>query len=209
MADIKLSQKFYQAVEHVSILHKDQKRKFSDAPYATHLFGVAMLIHEYGGDEEEIIAALYHDTLEDQRDKITADDIEKLHGPRVRRLVEGVTENVGLPGHVKNPWQQRKDGYIAHVAASAADVAFLSCADKLHNLRCLVDNLRDYGPSVWASYTSTAEETIWFNEQLANIYVAKLQNPIAQQFLKELQQFKKDLGFATTPCPYPNRQPLP
>ena len=89
---VTLGAPFDRAFALASKLHRDHKRKGSEVPYISHLMGVAALVLEDGGDEEEAIAGLLHDALEDCAEQISGEDLEEQFGPRVRELVEACTD---------------------------------------------------------------------------------------------------------------------
>src|SRR5690606_29786959 len=113
-------------------LHHWQTRKGTDIPYVTHLWAVAALVGEYGGDEEQVIAALLHDAIEDQGDKMTFEQIRERFGKTVVDIVRGCTDAETIP---KPPWKIRKQHYLAHLTTGSPHVKLVSAADKLHNAR--------------------------------------------------------------------------
>jgi (p)ppGpp synthase/HD superfamily hydrolase len=92
------SERFEQALAFSHQLHRRQQRKASGVPFIAHPLSVAALVIEDGGTEEEAIAALLHDSLEDQGchfpggAEALAAEIERRFGSDVRRIVESVTE---------------------------------------------------------------------------------------------------------------------
>ncbi|TVP78491.1 MAG: HD domain-containing protein [Gemmatimonadales bacterium] len=141
--DPMLKERFDQALAEVAKLHRHHLRKGTLVPYLSHLLGVTALVLEDGGDEDEAIAALLHDALEDCPDKISAEEIEEKFGPRVRELVEACTDTP--PDHTGGPkpgWKVRKERYLEQVAGGHGNR--ISLADKLHNARCI---LRDRIPA--------------------------------------------------------------
>ncbi|MGA7919547.1 MAG: HD domain-containing protein, partial [Candidatus Acidiferrales bacterium] len=63
-----LTGRFDSAFQLASGLHHSQRRKGTEIPYISHLMSVAALVLEAGGDEDQAIAALLHDAMEDQAD---------------------------------------------------------------------------------------------------------------------------------------------
>ncbi len=121
--------------------HARQKRKGTETPYVSHLLGVASLVLEHGGDEEQAIAALLHDAVEDQgahQEPV----IRERFGDRVADIVLGCTDADTLP---KPPWRERKERYIEHLEHASSDVLLVSCADKVHNARAIVTDLKTHG----------------------------------------------------------------
>ena len=138
-------------------------------PYLSHLMSVASLVLEAGGDEDEAIAALLHDALEDCGDEITAEEIERRFGKRVRALVEACTDTP--PDHAGGPkpgWKDRKQAYLARVAEGHGNR--VSLADKLHNVRCILRDHREDPKEIWDRFSAEKEETLWYYRGLVEAY---------------------------------------
>ncbi|MDQ3481576.1 MAG: HD domain-containing protein, partial [Actinomycetota bacterium] len=97
-------------------LHRDQPRKGTTIPYVSHLVAVAALVMEDGGDEDEVIAALLHDAVEDQGGAATAEVIRKQFGDRVADVVVECSDAAPEEAHEKLPWHERKRHHLAGVA---------------------------------------------------------------------------------------------
>jgi hypothetical protein len=142
-----VGERFVDAVAMATRLHAHQTRKGSTVPYLSHLLAVAGLVLENGGDEDQAIAALLHDGPEDQGGEATLAEIGDRFGPRVQSIVAACSDTFETP---KPPWQARKERYITHVIAltpaEGADVWPVSLADKVHNARTIVSDLRELGP---------------------------------------------------------------
>lgn len=165
-----LGPRFDQALVLASDLHRDQTRKGTSIPYLSHLLSVAALVIESGGDEEEAIAALLHDALEDCADQISADSLDKTFGERVRRLVEACTDTPpGFGGGRKPPWRERKAGYIDRLRSGAIPWR-VSLADKLHNARSILRDHRAVGDEVWNRFSASKGETLWYYSELVKAY---------------------------------------
>jgi len=159
-------------------LHAGQRRKGTDAPYITHLMAVAALVGQHGGDEDTLIAALFHDAVEDQGGAETLARIEDAFGPVVARLVEAATD---AESHPKPPWRTRKEAHLARLANAPAEVRLLIAADKLHNARDLVFSLRRHGDSVWADFKGGREGTLWYYTEMLGILRDAWLHPILDE----------------------------
>ncbi len=102
----RLSPRFEDALIYATRLHAGQARKGSGIPYVSHLMAVSALTIEYGGGEDEAIAALLHDAVEDQGGEATRLEILDRYGERVTAIVDGCTDTAVFP---KPPWRQRKE----------------------------------------------------------------------------------------------------
>ena len=107
-----LTDRFGQALLFAFQLHNGQERKGARQPYMAHPLGVASLVLEDGGDEDEAIAALLHDAAEDQGGLETLEQIRLRFGERVASIVDGCTDTYETP---KPPWRRRKEDYLAHL----------------------------------------------------------------------------------------------
>ena len=125
---------------------------------------------DYGGDEEQAIAALLHDTIEDQGEHHEA-LIRRQFGDRVTRIVLACTDGTQeakatslTPEAKRADWEQRKRHYLAHLANAPDEVLLVSGCDKLHNARAIVADLRDpaVGAAVFARFTGKREGTLWY-----------------------------------------------
>jgi (p)ppGpp synthase/HD superfamily hydrolase len=139
-------------------------RKGSPVPYVSHLFAVTGLVAEGGGDEDQLVAAVLHDWLEDVPGA-TPEALEADFGARVRRIVEGCTDTTL---HPKPPWHARKEAFIARIADEPADVKLVCCSDKLHNAGTLVRDLRLHGHQTLDRFRGGREGTLWYYRAVAD-----------------------------------------
>jgi GTP pyrophosphokinase len=164
---------FERALAFATRLHARQVRKGTDIPYISHLLAVASLVLEYGGGPDEAIAGLLHDAIEDCPKDYPGEvaalrrDIESEFGHAVLEIVEGCTDTDSVR---KPPWRERKERYIAHVREASASVHLVSCADKLHNSRSIVADLRVHGDALFARFKGGREGTLWYYTALATVF---------------------------------------
>jgi (p)ppGpp synthase/HD superfamily hydrolase len=162
-----LTKRFSEAVNYACVAHNGQVRKGTGIPYVSHLLGVAAIALEYGATEEEAIAALLHDVVEDQGGKPRLDDVRTRFGSAVANIVEGCTDADVIP---KPPWRQRKENYLSHIAAASASVRLVSTADKLHNARSILADYRRHGDALWTRFNASKEETLWYYRALVTAF---------------------------------------
>ncbi len=167
MNDILLTERFEDALRFAAHLHARQKRKGTSVPYVAHLLSVTSLVLENGGDEDQAIAALLHDAVEDQGGKPTLQEIRRRFGERVARIVDGCTDSYGYP---KPPWRKRKEDYLTHLRQADAEVRLVSLADKLHNARSILRDLRQDGPQSLSRFNGGRSGTLWYYHSLVNIF---------------------------------------
>jgi (p)ppGpp synthase/HD superfamily hydrolase len=165
---------FERAVGFAARLHADQLRKGTDVPYISHLIGVAGIVLDNGGGQDEAIAALLHDAIEDQAAcypggaSALRQEIRTQFGEGVLQIVESCTDAETIP---KPPWIARKKAYIAHVEHASAGARLVSCADKLHNARTIVSDLRVLGDRLWSRFSGGKDNSLWYYRELAAAFL--------------------------------------
>ena len=163
------SPRLIEALGVASRLHAPQRRKGSGVPYLAHLLGTCSIALEYGADEDEAIAALLHDAIEDVEPVEEARAAVAAFGDRVLRIVEGCTDT---DEHPKPPWRVRKQAYVDHLADADASVLLVSAADKLHNARSVNADLRRHGATTWDRFTGGREGSLWYYRALVDAFRA-------------------------------------
>jgi (p)ppGpp synthase/HD superfamily hydrolase len=174
-----ITDKFETALVYATRLHADQKRKVDGIPYISHLLAVTALVLEAGGSETEAIAALLHDSIEDQGGAKTRQEIWQLFGDQVVEIIDGCTESDITP---KPPWSERKQRYLEQLRRGSSSVRLVSLADKLHNARSLLSSLRQKGEVVWTFFNAGKEKTLWFYRALLQIYLETGDDWMVQEF---------------------------
>jgi (p)ppGpp synthase/HD superfamily hydrolase len=175
---MKLSDRYAVALEFAFRLHRSQERKGSGVPYVAHLLGVSSLALEYGADEDEAIAALLHDAVEDQGGLAVLERIRTSFGERVADTVLGCSD---WPGEgSKPPWRERKERYLAHLETAAPSVRLVSACDKLYNARTILADLEREGEGVWSRFTGGRAGSLWYYRSLAERF-GTLQSPVADE----------------------------
>jgi len=169
----RLTEHFDRAVQYANRIHANQTRKGTDVPYMTHLLGVASLVLENGTQsEEEVIGALLHDAAEDQGGRPRLDDIREQFGEQVAHIVDACTDSYENP---KPPWRPRKEAYVAHVrqrVERGGDEPALrvSLADKLHNTRAIIADVRESGDALFERFSGKKDGTIWYYTALVDAF---------------------------------------
>lgn len=163
--EMPLTARFRGALAYAAELHNRQVRKGSGVPYVAHLLSVCALVLEHGGGEDDAIAALLHDAVEDQ--DVSVDEIRQRYGDTVARIVAGCTDAFTRP---KPPWKERKERYLAHLPEADARTRRVSCADKLHNARSVVADYRLVGEQVWERFNAGREPSLWYYRALADTF---------------------------------------
>ena len=155
-----LSHRFEDALAFTARLHAAQTRKKTDIPYISHLLAVSGLVIIHGGDEDEAIAGLLHDAVEDQGGQPTLKLIRARFGEQVADIINGCTDTDVQP---KPPWKARKEQYLHHLKNATVSVKLVAAADKLDNVRAILADHRIEGSSIWDRFTTRSKaDQQWF-----------------------------------------------
>jgi (p)ppGpp synthase/HD superfamily hydrolase len=168
------SERLIDALGVAARLHAGQRRKGGDVPYLSHLLGTCGIALDYGAGEDEAIAALLHDTIEDVQPTEVARAAVADFGPEVLRIVEGCTDS---DTHPKPPWRERKEAYVAHVADLDAPILLVSTADKMHNARSIVTDLHRFGSATWDRFNGRRDGSLWYYRALVDAFRANPAHP--------------------------------
>jgi (p)ppGpp synthase/HD superfamily hydrolase len=183
-----LSARFEDALSFAARLHRDQVRKGTRIPYVSHLLGVTGIVLEHGGNEDEAIAAMLHDAVEDQGGAATLQTIRERYGDAVAAIVEGCTDSDVVP---KPPWRPRKEAYISHVDAASPSVRLVSAADKLHNARTILADYRRHGDVVWDRFSGGKEGTLWYYRSLVEAFRAHGVTPLMDELDRVVSEIER------------------
>lgn len=174
-------------------IHRDQFRKAGTIPYLAHLWSVAALVLEHGGDDRQVAAALLHDAAEDGGGVPVLDRISAELGHDVADLVRHLSDSLvdTTSGAQKESWDTRKEGYIAEIAHADDRVLLVSACDKLHNLRSLLSDLRSHGESVWARFSeSEPSKHLWYYDSLVTAFRGRIPSALEVELEEVLGQIR-------------------
>lgn len=166
-----LTSRFDRAMQLALDHHRMHLRKATKLPYVSHLLAVTAIVLELGGSEDEAIAALLHDAVEDGGGPMMQKRITWEFGADVGKMV---AENSDSDAPVKGDWAARKAAYIAGMEHKSAGGLRVSLADKLHNARAIKRDLDRQGVVVWERFTATGPETAKYYKRLAAAFKKKL-----------------------------------
>jgi (p)ppGpp synthase/HD superfamily hydrolase len=186
-----LTPRLAEALSFAIAAHDGQVRKGTEVPYVAHLLGVAGLALEAGGDEDVAVAALLHDVVEDT--DVTVEDVRAGFGDRVAGIVAACSDTNVTP---KPPWEPRKAAYLDHMAdpATPHDVLVVALADKLHNVRSIITEVRALGPAAWERFNRGAEAQLWYYGRLVDILTARLPGALTDEFCIAVQELRALAG---------------
>lgn len=160
------------AMAYAALIHGTQKRKGTSIPYVSHLMSVSALVMEFGGDEDQAIAGMLHDALEDcgaEHEKV----IRTNYGSRVADIVCACTDGVPDRTGNKAPWRERKERYLEHLRDTPAEALLVSGCDKLHNARAILADLRA-GHDVFSRFSAGKDNTLWYYRSLVDAFRRRL-----------------------------------
>lgn len=131
--------------------------------------GVCSLVLEAGGNEDQAIAALLHDAVEDQGGLPTLATIRHMFGDRVANTVESCSDSTASDPSEKLLWRERKDKYLEHLRSADGDALLVSAADKLHNARAALSDYRELGEKLWPRFNAPKEDQLWYYGALVDV----------------------------------------
>jgi (p)ppGpp synthase/HD superfamily hydrolase len=176
-----LSPRFDEALLLAAKLHRDQLRKGSQIPYLAHLLAVAAIALEYGASEDQAVAALLHDAVEDQGGLATLALIRDCFGDGVAEIVRSCSDADSIP---KSPWRARKEAYVAHLAQAPEAAWLVSAADKLHNARAIVADYRQIGEPVFGRFQGGKQGTLWYYQSLVGALLGRVPAGLHQELAR-------------------------
>lgn len=177
-----------QALRAVTILHKDQVRKGSvPMPYVSHLFAVAMIAIDYTNEEDVLITALLHDTIEDT--DYTPEELEKDFGGKVREYVEALTEPADTDKKTYN-WKETKATYAKQLKRAPQESLLVAAADKIHNMRAMVEEYYDDHGRFMKEFSGSLEDRLIQYQDIANVLNSKLKSDILNEFNHVFTEYK-------------------
>lgn len=159
-----LTHRFDDALAFALDLHRDQKRKGKDVPYAAHLLSVTGLVLHFGGNEDQAIAALLHDAAEDAGGRPMLERVRERFGEAVAGIVEDCTDTMETP---KPAWRERKERYVASVAEKPAASLLVTACDKLDNARAIVADLRVHGRETLGRFAG-GDQVLWYYREITS-----------------------------------------
>jgi len=179
--------RFESALLYANQVHQGQQRKGTGIPYMAHILGVTAIALEYGATEDEAIGALLHDAAEDGGGEARLAEIRARFGDAVGDIVLGCSDSLVEHPEDKLPWRERKEGYLAHLEAASPSVCLVSAADKLHNVRSIVRDLRMHGDEVWDRFQGKREGTLWYYDAVADALIRRWRSPLTRDLSDEVE----------------------
>jgi (p)ppGpp synthase/HD superfamily hydrolase len=194
-APLALTDRFFDAVRWAGELHRHQSRKTTAVPYLAHLLAVCALVLEDDGDEDEAIAALLHDAVEDAGGAPVLAEIERRYGPAVAAVVEACSDTDRTP---KPPWRERKAAFLGRLADGDLPPGTLRvvAADKLHNARSLLAAVRAEGDRALDHFNAGAADQRWYHRTVAEVIARRHPGRLADDLSAVVAELDEALGHA-------------
>jgi (p)ppGpp synthase/HD superfamily hydrolase len=176
-----LSNRYDGALAYAARHHRAQRRKGSQVPYLSHLMSVSALTLEHGGTEDQAIAGLLHDAVEDAetgQGPAVLREIGDRFGEPVRSMVAACSDSLNADEEGKEPWHVRKQEYVAGLGdrSQKSDEALLvTAADKIHNALSIARDLRAYGTEFWSTFNACPHDLLWYYTAVRDAVGARLE----------------------------------
>jgi len=183
--------RFADALGYAARAHAGQLRRADGQPYIAHLLRVAGLVIQEGGSEDEAIAALLHDAVEDQGGLERLEDIRARYGDPVAEIVAECTDSYGEP---RPPWRQRKQRYLAELAGGSPGGLLVSLADKVDNVRTVLREHRIRGAGLWERWGRRPSDARWYYGALASRFDELLPGPLAEELAEVVAELDREIA---------------
>ena len=188
----RLTGRFDEALKYAHDVHREQVRKGNQSPYISHLMGVASIVLDDGGSEDEAIGALLHDAAEDHGGRPRLEDIRTRFGDGVAKIVEDCTDSWDTP---KRPWMDRKREYVEHARALDASSLRVSSADKVHNAYAILRDLRNSGEAVWERFNAPADDVVAYYESLVKAFRHAGGGRLVDELDRIVKGIQREMGY--------------
>ncbi len=189
-----LSERYDAALVFAHQLHRHQKRKGTETPYISHLLSVSALVLEHGGTEDQAIAALLHDAVEDQGGDAIRQEIRRRFGDQVAAIVDDCTDTDQTP---KPPWRARKEAYLDHLRLVSETSRLVSLADKVHNARTILADYRTVGEALWSRFEGGRDGTLWYYRSLVEVFTSGPPSPLVNELERTVAELERLASLAS------------
>jgi (p)ppGpp synthase/HD superfamily hydrolase len=195
----KVTPRLHKALALAFKLNGHDARKKSTVPYLAHLLAVCALVQHDGGSEDEAIASLLHDTLEDKPEEINREEIRQYFGEYVLKIIEVSTDTPkDYAGGQKPPWKERKEAYLEHIRQTDPSLLRITIADKIDNARAILADLQRLGDQVWEKFNAGKEDQLWYYRSCVDAYdLSGYSGPMLEELRSLVDKLTKQTSNAT------------
>lgn len=207
-AEQKATGRLGRALDYAVRAHAGDLRKGTGAPYASHLLGVCALVMELGGDEEQAVAALLHDTAEDHGGEERLGDIEAEFGSEVAMMVRDLSDSLTGEGAPKAPWYERKRAHVAALRSVPERTLLVAACDKLDNVRSLTELVRRNGPEAFSRFTAARptgladsegevdlalgrDRSVWYYRAMADLVTERIGGYLGERLTEAVDDLER------------------
>ncbi|GHI00787.1 HD domain-containing protein [Neobacillus kokaensis] len=169
------------AIQIAGKAHDRQYRKGTDIPYIVHPVGVGMILLKARYSDQVVAAGILHDTVEDT--ELTLEDIEREFGHQIAGIVAGCSE----PDKSRS-WEERKEHSIEFLKTASIDIRVVACADKLDNIRSIINDYEYYAEEVWIRFKRGREQQKWYYTNIIESLRYKGSFNLVDELEKEVTQ---------------------
>ena len=169
------------ALQIASLAHEGQYRKNTKIPYIAHPAAVGMILQKAGYRDEMIAAGILHDTIEDT--DLTLEDLERDFGKEVAVIVEGCSE----PDKSLS-WEERKEHTIEFLKSAPEEIRIVACADKLHNVRSIRQDIEQSGEEVWSRFKRGKDQQQWYYKNVVSSLGYNSKFPLLEELEQEINR---------------------
>jgi len=181
--------------------HDRQVRKGTRLPYLTHPANIALILTAYDQDETTVVSGILHDVIEDcVRDGYTCDMLEQRIGDKfgadVLDTVLAVTQRQVDEEGIELSSEERKDDYLARLAAASSRARWVCAADKIHNGSAILADLKRTldSDTVWSRFNAGRVGTVrWYRRVYDRLRELGFDAPI----MEELREVADELETAS------------
>ena len=193
-----LTRRFDEALAYAAWAHEGQYRKGTSIPYVSHLLGVCSIVFEDGGCEDEAIAALLHDAVEDAGGRPRARGIRERFGERVARIVEECSDTDADP---KPPWKARKEAYIARAKGAVRTTsAVCPLPTRSTTPGPFSGDYRSDGPALWGRFNARCAEQLWYLDELIRAFRRPQDNALVDELARVVGELRALIAEKGDPC---------
>jgi (p)ppGpp synthase/HD superfamily hydrolase len=167
------------ALQIASVAHEGQYRKNTKIPYIAHPMAVGFILQKAGYREEIVAAGILHDTVEDTN--LTIEDIEREFGSEIARIVAGCSE----PDKSLS-WEDRKEHTIEYLKTASEEIRVVACADKLHNVMSIRQDVEQTGEETWSRFRRGKKEQEWYYRNVLESIGYATKFPLLEELENEI-----------------------
>ena len=179
--------------------HDRQVRKGTRLPYLTHPANIAVILTRYGRDDDDVVAGILHDVVEDcVRDGFTRETLDQRIGEKfgdsVLQTVLQVTYRRLDDDGVELSSAEKKEDYLERLAEANESARWVCAADKVHNVRSILSDLQRTldSQTIWSRFSGGRETTVkWYRDVYERLKSIGFTAPIMNELAIAVEEMEK------------------